>query len=304
MDVVKARAPAKVNLCLLVGPKGSSGYHQVFTVLAPVDLYDEIELALDVELKDKKDKADGELCVECRVAPGEINLVARALRALEREARCRFLGRIVIRKGIPSGAGLGGGSSDAALVLTLGARMITEAGGPELDEVVLRRLALQLGADVPFFLNPVPSLARGIGEVLEPLALPVLWLALLFGNQPLSTSQVYRVFDELAPAVHFLSFARRAEEAERQWRLICNPAAAAALLHNDLEAAAFSLTPSLRELRELIVREGALGALMSGSGSALFGLCDSEKKAIELVGRLHDLGLQAQVVRVLAGSGC
>lgn len=281
-----------------IGPKGLSGYHQVFTVLVPVDVHDEIEFSLGVDLKPR---AEGELRVECAVAPGEDNLAARALRALEREAQCSFRGRVVIRKGIPSGAGLGGGSSDGALALAVGAQLITEAGGPQLGGKALRRLALSLGADVPFFLDPRPSIGRGIGEILESLALPLLWFVLVFGDRPLYAREVYQLFDELTSTSQLADFGHRVEQAEEQWKRVSDPGGAAALLHNDLETAAFARIPSLRDLRELIVREGALGALMSGSGSTLFGLCASEDEAVELSRRLCAWGLRAKVTRALTG---
>jgi len=319
VSVVRARTPAKVNLSLLVGPKAPSGYHEVFTVLAPIDLYDEVEFALrvhpargvrsnarglDVTAAGPSGSAPerrGNLEVECEVAPGEANLVARALHALERETGYRFTGRVAVRKGIPTGAGLGGGSSDAALALLVGAQLIAEAGGPRLGREELRRLARALGADVAFFLDPVPSLGRGRGEILEQLALPALWLALVMGDTPLSTRKVYEVFDELAPPAHFAAFAGRVGQAEQAWRLAREASAVADLLVNDLEVAALTLLPSLREVRGAIVREGARGALMSGSGSALYGLCASEEEAADVAERLRARwGLRAQLVKVLS----
>jgi 4-diphosphocytidyl-2-C-methyl-D-erythritol kinase len=295
MQVAK-RTPGKVNLCLLVGPRDESGSHEVFTVFAPVDLHDSIEFTLEA-----RPGADGpgRLVVECRTAPGESNLAAQALRALERHTGWALDGRVAIRKSIPVGAGMGGGSSDAACALRVGVEAIAEAGGPAVGRQELVALARALGADVAFFLDPAPAVGRGIGELLEPIGLPDLTLVLVFFERMLSTARVYRTFDGLRPGENRAVFDFRSTQAERRWRQVEDVSQVARLLENDLEPASFSLIPSLMTDREVLAREGAMAALVSGSGPTLFGLCDSKAKAEELQERMAVRGFSAKVADVL-----
>jgi len=293
---VTYRTPAKVNLCLLVGPREETGLHRLFTVFVPVELYDEIEFCLDVQPGIAR---PGLLDVRCSVAPGEANLVAKALRALEQSTGYSFIGRVTIQKHIPEAAGLGGGSSDAGLSLRVGAQLIAEAGGPVLGSAGLVDLARQVGADVAFFLDPRPMIGRGVGEILEPVTLPAMGLVLVLVGATLSTAQVYSLYDRLVAHGELTSFSARAERAERRWRAVAQAKEVASLLENDLERAAFALVPSLAADREMIVREGALGAAMSGSGPTLFGVCESAAQAQEVARRLVRRGLSAVASRVV-----
>ena len=286
------RTPAKLNLCLLVGPRDESGNHELFTIFAPVGVYDEIEFDLTSH---PGTAGSGKVRVECRVAAGEANLATQALRALEAHTGWVFEGRMAIRKGIPVGAGLGGGSSDAAAALSVGAQALVEAGGPALGREQLVALARGVGADVAFFLDPVPSVGRGIGELLTPLDLPRLDVVLVFFDRMLSTTRVYRTFDTLRPAESHTVFDFRASQAEKRWRQVTQAGQAARLLENDLEQASFSLIPSLVTDREVLAREGAMAALMSGSGPTLFGLCESPERAAELQEKMAVRGFRAVV---------
>ncbi|MBN1320555.1 MAG: hypothetical protein JXA87_06930 [Thermoleophilia bacterium] len=295
---VRKQTPAKVNLSLLVGPKGDDGYHEIFTVFAPVDVYDDIEFSLEAQ----HGEGPGDLHVECRTAPGETNLATQALRALERQTGWSLSGRLHIHKGIPVGAGMGGGSSDAAAALMVGVEALAEAGGPTLDDALLVAIAKSLGADVAFFLDPVPAIGRGIGELLEPFGLPELHLVLVFFDRMLSTARVYREFDSQQPMTTRSMFEFKAAQAEKRWRQAAEVGQVARLLENDLERAGFSLIPSLVSDREILIREGAIGALMSGSGPTLFALCASADKARELAERLTVRGFNARAARNVGAS--
>jgi 4-diphosphocytidyl-2-C-methyl-D-erythritol kinase len=294
MHITK-RTPAKINLCLLVGPREESGLHEIFTIFAPVNVYDDIEFTL--EARPGNDRP-GQLHVECKAAAGEANLATQALRALERHTGWAFDGRVVIHKGIPVGAGLGGGSSDAAAALVVGAQALAEAGGPVPAQVQVIAMARQLGADVAFFLDPVPSVGRGVGELLEPIDLPELSLVLVFFDRLLSTERVYRTFDTLRPAESQTVFDFRSGQAEKRWRQVTDVNQIARMLANDLEQASFSLIPSLVTDREVLAREGAMAALVSGSGPTLFGVCESPARAEELQGRMAVRGFRAQVATI------
>ncbi len=291
-------APAKVNLSLLVGPTGSSRYHQIFTVFCPVDVYDVISFALEAK---RGPAGAAELHVKAHAIEAEANIVAHALHALERQTGWVFAGRVTIDKGIPLAAGMGGGSTDAAAALQVGAQVLREAGGPDLSAAELHRLAAGLGADVPFFLDPRPAIGRGIGDLLEPLPLPELPLLLVFTDQPLSTARVYREFDVRQGSEEPAHFAARSAEAELRWRRVQSIQEVARLLQNDLEETSCDLLPGLCDAKDILLQEGALGALMSGSGPTFYGLCTSTDEAQALCEKVSADGVNCRVTRSLPG---
>jgi 4-diphosphocytidyl-2-C-methyl-D-erythritol kinase len=310
---LRASAPAKVNLSLLVGPPKADGYHDLFTVFAPIDVFDQLDFRLHARAEGLagaggREGRQGELRVSCAGVAGEVNLALLALRALERATGWAIEGNVAIDKGIPLGAGLGGGSSDAAVALRAGQRAIAERGGPAPDEAGLRAIACTLGADVPFFLDPRPALGRGVGEILRPLSLSDLDMVVVFLHEHLSTPVVYDAFDALRAPEESDSFERRAAEAESQWRRLAKEwasgalskeaaaARVAGLLLNDLEEASIGLLPAVRRARDLLQQEGSLGALMSGSGSTVLGVCRSADEARDLAARLEARGMSARPV--------
>jgi 4-diphosphocytidyl-2-C-methyl-D-erythritol kinase len=292
-------APAKVNLTLLIGPPGSSRYHELFTVFAPVDVYDELSFALEAK---PAGGSPGQLHVKAHAIEAEANIVAHALKALERHTGWVFTGRVTIDKGIPMAAGMGGGSTDAATALLIGAELLRDAGGPDVSPADLHRLARGLGADVPFFLDPRPAIGRGIGDLLEPLPLPELPLVLIFTDQPLSTAHVYREFDARNPLEGADAFAGRAAVEEGRWRRAKTVEDVAKILYNDLEETSCNLLPGLCDAKDIILQEGALGALMSGSGPTIYGVCASSKDAEALCAKVLADGMNCRVARTIAGS--
>lgn len=244
------RAPAKLNLGLRVTGRRADGYHELDSVFVPLDWADEVSVAWqpapgrEVHL---------ELAGECGGLPaGDGNLAARAARGfLEATGRT---GRVDVRlrKRLPVAAGLGGGSSDAGAVLRALAELRPGAVGAE----ALAALALGLGADVPYFLDPRPARVRGVGERIEPLPdLPPLWLLLAHPGVPLATAEVYRAYDALG--------AEAPEPAP--------PGPLAELdLCNDLEPAALRLCPPLARLRRRLEGVCPGGVAMSGSGPTLY----------------------------------
>jgi len=299
------RAPAKINLSLLVGPPRPDGYHPLSTVFMPVDLSDRLEFTLDAA----PGSAPGEsrFHVECDGIPSESNLVSKALRTVEALTGWLFTGSVTVMKGIPTGAGLGGGSSDAALALRTAARLVAHLGGPRLDEKALQAAARDLGADVPFFLAPHTSLAAGAGDALEPLSLPEMPLVFLLPREELSTAEVYRAFDGNGPAEDNQMFETRRRENEAAWRDLSHQWVAgresaeivrgvAELLANDLEPAGFGLVPHLTRSKDALLGEGVLGSLMSGSGPTLFAVCESWAGAERTAERMRRKGHEASPV--------
>lgn len=278
---IRLQAPAKVNLYLRVVGKRTDGYHLLDTLMVPVSLYDEVVI-------EQVRGARKPLTVTCdnpAVPGGRRNIAYRAARLLLAKAEVRGGVRIHIRKRIPVGAGLGGGSTDAAAVL-IGLNRLLRLG---LNQGQLMRLAAGLGADVPFFILGVPARARGIGDRLTPLPrLRRFWVVILYPGFSVSTRWVYRRLKS--------NLTRRGENTSITVPLNnANKAAdLAPYLVNDLEEVTVGRYPRLALLKEKLVRVGAVGALMSGSGSSVFGIFRSERGAREALRRLRgEKGLRA-----------
>ncbi len=249
-------APAKLNLCLYLGPRRDDGLHELCSLFEPLALADPIEI---------DERAPGALDeVVCPGVDGE-NLAARALAALRERGWDSPPLRVEIEKRIPVAAGLGGGSADAAAVLRL-------ARG-EVDD--LAAIAAGIGADVPSQLDPAFALVGGAGERVERLPEPAAQaVALLPGGGGLSTAEVFAEADRLGLGRE----AGELEELASRLRVAADagasPLAFAELLANDLEPAARSLRPEIGEALEALREAGAPLALLTGSGPTAFGLFD------------------------------
>jgi 4-diphosphocytidyl-2-C-methyl-D-erythritol kinase len=254
--VLSETAPAKVNLVLHVGRRRGDGLHELASLFAPLDLAD--ELTFEPARLDEV------------VAPGVEgpNLVQHALGAFRTRAALSPL-RVTVEKRIPVAGGLGGGSADAAATLRAANRI---AGEPlSLDE--LQRLGAPIGADVPSQIDPAPALVTGAGEVVEPLALPELWLVLVPSTEGLSTAAVYAEHDRGAEPREPLD-----PDALRDLAG-AGAAALAPAMENDLEAAALSLRPERGATLDALRDAGALAARLSGSGPTAFGLFEDRAAA-------------------------
>jgi 4-diphosphocytidyl-2-C-methyl-D-erythritol kinase len=285
-------APAKLNLGLRIVGRRDDGYHELESLFAPLDLKDSV--ALHVE-------SASAACVSLQLAGddvgaprGEENLALRAARAfLERGAIAARV-EIGLTKRTPVAAGLGGGSSDAAAVL----RGLVRAFPDALADEALLALALSLGADVPFFLDPRPSWVTGVGEHREPVrGLPELALVLANPGHPLATVEVFGAYDALA-AAHRTS----AGPPEGLAAIARDDDALAALLGNDLEPEALRLCPAIGRLRRALVAAGARAVGMSGSGATLFGVFADRPAAETAAAQLDTAG--GAWIRVAATREC
>jgi 4-diphosphocytidyl-2-C-methyl-D-erythritol kinase len=259
----RAVAAAKINLALVVGERRPDGLHEVASVLQRVDVCDRIELERARSLTVEGFEED--------------TIVRRALEGLAREAEIEPSWRARITKKIPVAAGLGGGSADAAAALKLANAGLERP----LDAVALRALAAELGADVPFFLEPGPKLAEGAGESLTPLDLPQdFWVlvALPRGAAKPSTGEVYARFDELGGGP---GFAERKTALLNGLDAVRRPRDLAALPMNDLTDAAGG-APLADDLRAA----GAFRADLSGAGPAVYGLFHRREDARAAAGAL------------------
>lgn len=282
-EIFHVRAAAKVNLVLRVGPRRPDGYHDLSTLMVPLDLADRVEVRVSRGRKGP---------VACRVPgrpelDGASNLAARAAEAFRRRFGATDRIAITVEKRIPVTAGLGGGSSDAAAVLRALARAYRVKDGAALGQV-----ALAVGSDVPFFLGSGPAWASGRGERLRPATVPPLHLVLVYPTDP---SMAIRAGDAYA----WLDAARGTRTvgkpgAARAWRL------AAAV--NDLEGPCFERHPALRGIARRLVGAGANAAMMSGSGPTVFGIFEDRaaaRRAAAAAGEGAGGRVEVHVVRTL-----
>lgn len=266
--VLRLRTNAKTNLFLRVLGRRPDGYHEIETIFHTFGLSDSVTIAptsgeVEVDMHPETEPME-----EFPLAAD--NLVVAAARKLM-EAGGRPEGaKIEIVKRIPIGAGLGGGSGNAAAVL----QCLNEMWGLKLDSETLAGLALELGADVPYCLSGGTALATGRGEVTTPLPAPAtLWFVLGLSNEPLLTRDVYGEFEPSRGAADVRS-------APMVLALgLGDVDAIATLLHNDLEPPAFRLRPELEELKMAMLEADALGAVVSGSGPTIIGLARDQGHA-------------------------
>jgi len=276
---LRLAAPAKINLTLQVGPRREDGFHEIDSVVAKVTLYDDLTLG---------PRSDGRIALACSGADcgdDEANLALRAARAL---ADGREVGGadIELLKRIPPGAGLGGGSSDAAAVL----RGLCRLWGLDVGEAALAAVGASLGSDVPLFFGPATVRVTGRGEHVAPARVHPFHALLFVPGVHCATGRVYQAYDD----------AGGGEQAPRQpaeMSMTAAPSAWRGLLRNDLGEAAERLEPALGRLRRSIAERTGLPVSITGSGSAMFVLCDSADEAAAAFAAL-DATLRALCVPV------
>ncbi len=262
------RAPAKINLYLKIFGRRPDGYHELDTLMQKVALYDELELSLVDEIGIHLS------CLGADLPEDEGNIVFRAARLfLEQTGREGFGVRIVLRKRIPLAAGLGGGSSDAAAVLT-GLNQLLAAGCTTEE---LAAMGVRLGADVPFFVHDYPAAwVGGIGERLEPAA-PLRGFMVLLVNPGIavSTKWAYETFSQTAGRIALTAAGKKfnlSNFSNESGLPLRRRAFLPADLLNDLELVTAEKHRVIDELKARLSAAGAAGAMMSGSGSTVFGL--------------------------------
>jgi len=256
---LRVGTPAKINLWLEIVRKREDGYHDLSSLMLPVAVYDHVEVAWSREGGVRLS------CSSAEVPDDRGNLAWRAADAYLEAAGVTRGVSIRLEKNIPVGAGMGGGSSDAAAVL-LALNRLSEN---PLSEAVLHRLAVGLGADVPFFLHCVPALATGIGERLLPVhGIPDYPLLLVKPPISVSTGWVYGSLKLTRgeSRIKLRSF------LDRPWHL-------SEVLRNDLETVTLNEYPQLGQIKCWLMENGAVGSLMSGSGPTVFGVFAEQRLA-------------------------
>lgn len=250
---------AKINLGLNVVRRRADGFHDIQSVLLPIALCDALEAVIDPSL-------DRNMVVFTRSGievPGRVedDLCMNAIRSVQGETGLPGL-RVHVHKAIPTGAGLGGGSSDAAHMLLLLDRLCRL----RLPQEKLRRLGATLGSDVPFFLSQGAQLAEGRGEKLRPVEVDLRgkWLVLVNPGVHVPTAEVYR---NMRPSNTDVDLANAVRLPIGQWE---------GRLVNVMEPYVFAVYPDVAEVKAKLTRAGAAYAAMSGSGSSVFGIFTTE----------------------------
>jgi 4-diphosphocytidyl-2-C-methyl-D-erythritol kinase len=256
---LEIQSPAKINLFLHVSGKRPDGYHELLTLMCCVTLYD--ILSIDMGYQNISVS-----CTDPEIPSDEKNHAYRAADLFLKKLDKKEGVRIYIDKKIPAGAGLGGGSSNAAAVLS---GLNNFFGNPfPLSEIM--KMGLEIGADVPFFLFKKPALATGIGDKLEeyPMKIPYKIL-IIYPGFGVSTKDIYNNLN-----LRLTNCKKKLKNSpfEREFdpELLCN----------DLESVTASRHPEINEVKEALLKKGAEGALMSGSGSSVFGLFPDYDSAI------------------------
>jgi len=276
MPSITLRADCKVNLSLRITGVLPNGYHTLDSVMLPLpEPYDLLHIAPG---------AEPGLMLACSSPAIDLrdNTLTRAYRLYVEASSFAPPLAITLEKGIPSGAGLGGGSSDAAALL----RYLNDMAPQALDAATLSSVATRVGADVPFFLKACPCRAQGIGDVLEPYmpGLTGFWLVLVCPEVQVATPWAYAAWDRLHPLSSPCDLTRQSSDAKSlNSSFYCL---------NDLEKAVFPAYPELARIKCDFFRQGAAAAVMSGSGASLLGLFRDQQTASNAVAFFQAVGMR------------
>jgi 4-diphosphocytidyl-2-C-methyl-D-erythritol kinase len=269
VEMLKKLAPAKINLFLRVLRKRTDGYHDIVSFMQKITLYDELTFLprpAGIILK----------CPNSNLPVSEDNLIFRAAKAIFSHTGCKSGIEITLMKNIPIAAGLGGGSSDAATTLLA----LNDICKFSLKKADLMKLGTKLGADVPFFIFGDSAFATGIGDKLKAWGnVPKLNIVLINPCCSLSTKLVYE-------KLNLRLTKKRINYSIPRFFAVGDIIRE---MHNDLETVSLRMHPELTEIKQLLLRHGAQGAMMSGSGPTVFGIFTDEntaKKAAEAISKV------------------
>lgn len=280
---VTLQSPAKINLFLKIVAKRPDGYHDLFSLMCAIGLYDYIHIR-------PGEHTVSITCAHPDVPEDESNLAARAVLKFYEVIGMNPPGiHIEIQKKIPVGAGLGGGSSNAATVLTALNRFLNNP----LPGPVLKKIGSGLGADVPFFLSGEPALASGIGDQLQAIG-PICPYHVVIVDPmiPVNTGKVYKSFKLRLT---------KCEKINNELKFKKSCLDPIDYLCNDLETVTARMHPEINQIKDALCAAGARGACMSGSGSSVFGLFDDRAKANQACHQLAgNSGWRAFVAELLS----
>ncbi len=281
---ITVSANAKVNLFLDIKDKRPDGYHNISSVMHSLDLHDSIDLSF-------KDKNEIEITSQNPFLPKDERNISfkTAQRFLEEIGEKRGI-LINIRKRIPIGGGLGGSSTDGAAVLT----GLNYLFGKPFSEEKLLKIAASLSADMPFCMKKGAALCEGIGEILTPLPTFSCCFAVIISPKfSLNTKAMYELYDEELNKKDYSPNEMVASLSEN------SVLRASSNLYNAFEGPAVKLKPEIGIYKERLLKEGAKGALMSGSGSCVYGLFDNKNEADALTEKLNFEKIRAVCARLI-----
>lgn len=271
-----AESFAKINLGLHVLEKLPTGYHRIETGFCFIEWKDRFEVTESDSFKLKLSDSS--------IPAGGSNLITRAYNTFENYIGLKKNYAFNITKNIPAGAGLGGGSSNAALTL----RILNKLEDAGLDSGELTDLSRDLGSDIAFFIKGKPGIGTGIGQEIEPLDIqPSDWIVTIYPGFESSTPEAYR-HCEPNPVPEFPLKKTLTTEPPEEWRY---------LLQNDLEPPVIAANQLIGNIKDQLYEFGADYASMSGSGSGVFGIFGQDFVAINAYESFHDLGFQVNLTR-------
>ena len=257
-ETLHLESPAKVNLRLEILKRREDGYHELRTILQKISLHDTLHFFL------KKEKGVSITTDHPKLPVGKDNLVFRAAQSVLKVSGYKGGIHIEIEKRIPLGAGLGGGSSNAATAL----KALNQLLKMDLSKRELMGMGLEIGADVPFFFLEGAALGLGIGERLKKKELPILWYVIIYPNFEVSTRWAYQNFVLTNQRIHF-----------NLHKFLETPEGISRILLNHLEEVVSKKYPQIDVMKKILFSAGALGTLMTGSGPTVFGLFPEGKSA-------------------------
>jgi len=267
-ETLHLESPAKVNLRLEILKRREDGYHELRTILQKISLHDTLHFFL------KKEKGVSITTDHPKLPVGKDNLVFRAAQSVLKVSGYKGGIHIEIEKRIPLGAGLGGGSSNAATTL----KAMNQLLKMDLSKRELMEMGLEIGADVPFFFLEGAAIGLGIGERLKKIKLPILYFVLIYPNYEVSTRWAYQNFVLTNQRIHF-----------NLHKFLKTPEGISHILFNHLEEVVSRKYPQIDVMKKILLSAGALGSLMTGSGPTVFGIFPEEKSATEAYERVRKL---------------
>lgn len=261
MDNITIKSPAKINIGLNIINKREDGFHNLETIFYPLELFDEITITKNSSFSFNSN--DKQLNLE------KTNLIIRAKETLENFCQTTFNVNIYLKKKIPIGAGLGGGSSNAASTL-IG---LTKLFNIKISDSDLSGMGLSLGSDVPFFLNPVPSFAESRGEILYPLSIIAKkFLLIVNPGIHISTRWAFGLIKPSLPKSSLKLFALKQNISIEE---IITAAS------NDFENIVFAHFPMVAGIKKKMFEFGARQSMMTGTGSTVWGMFDDKETAYQ-----------------------
>jgi 4-diphosphocytidyl-2-C-methyl-D-erythritol kinase len=284
LEKLSLKSYAKINLCLYVLKKREDGYHEIFSVMQAIDLFDRLTLH----------KTEKGIIIECDhpdVPKDEKNLAYQAADLLFKERNFKGGVRIDIEKKIPVSAGLGGGSSNAAFTL----KGINQLFDLKLSFQKLHSLASRIGSDVPFFLYSGQAIARGRGEKILPIRLfRDYWLVLVCPNFKISTERVYGdVKIDLTEDKSFINL-QNCDNKDGFFETLRQ-------FNNDLEKVVLNRYAMISRIKETLKKFGAIKSSMSGSGPTVYGVFEKKSQAEEVTKRLSEGDWQVFLTQPIPG---